>query len=147
MLTHCSAPAALLPAKAWRGPGMRRDMELVRKIFEQIQARKDVQPKAVTIEGYDNVTVEAHMEMLYAEGMIQGIRSQRIGNSYDPFLVTDMSWSGHDLIGLMQMDGIWEQFKSKLSPAKLAGMSTKMVLELGTKFATKIIAGQLGIDG
>jgi Hypothetical protein (DUF2513) len=52
---------------------MTRDMELARKIFSAIQARKDAEPiMGMTIDGYEPATVMRHVEMLFNAGFIDG---------------------------------------------------------------------------
>jgi hypothetical protein len=43
---------------------MTRDMELIRKILLEIQSRKDLEPREVKIEGYNDVILGRHIELL-----------------------------------------------------------------------------------
>jgi len=72
---------------------MTRDMELIRKIFAEIQKRKDAELRGIEIPGVDEAILARHLEMLLDARLIDGVRSGPIGPSSLPKIaVKDLSW-------------------------------------------------------
>ncbi len=82
---------------------MTRDMELIRKIILEIQARKDAKFDGLTIPSYDGAVVARHLELMLDAGLIEGQKMD--GNDMPfPFVgVKDLTWAGHDLAGALEM--------------------------------------------
>jgi len=124
---------------------MTRDMELIRKILLSIQARTDTEPRTVNIEGVDSVTLVRHVEMLLGQGLIEG-RSFRTteANRID---VTDLSWAGHDFIGVLENSGVWDKIKQSFSVAELAGMPLSVLKDVGVGLLKEWAKKKVGLTG
>src|ERR1700674_3783330 len=98
---------------------MTRDMELIRKIFAEIQSRKDALPKPVEIPDVDEEVVARHLEMLLEAALIDGQSSHPLGQAFPNIMVTDLSWAGHDFAAALANDSVWGQMKKKFSASQL----------------------------
>jgi uncharacterized protein YacL len=85
---------------------MTRDMELIRKIFSEIQSRTDLAPRKVHVTGYEEWIIERHLEMLIEAGFVEGQIMRPLGIMYPLVLVTDLSWDGHDFAAAMANEGV-----------------------------------------
>lgn len=70
---------------------MTRDMELIRKIFAEIQNRKDVRERPIEIQGVEEWIIARHVEMLLDAGTVEGVRSNPIGQSFPIIAVKDLT--------------------------------------------------------
>jgi hypothetical protein len=101
------------------GRGMRRDMELVRKLliyFDDKPDEQHVKVADIKIDGYDDTLVlDYHMILLYEAGLIAG-EPQKSGTgrivSVLPFRLT---WNGHEFIAAARNDSIWRKAKTKVA--------------------------------
>ena len=68
-------------------------------------------PRPIQIEGYDDVTVARHVEMLIEAGLAKG-SSRESGSSHTPVVkVTDLTWEGHEFASALQNKGVWNKIK------------------------------------
>jgi hypothetical protein len=99
---------------------MKRDMDLVRRIMLDVQSRNDLFPKLVRIDGIDNDLLARHVEMMFDEGLLTGTAIGNVLGIYRDILVTDLSWAGHDFIGAISKDGVWQKLKETFSPSEIS---------------------------
>jgi hypothetical protein len=122
---------------------MKRDMDLIRTILLQIEARKDLALKAVEIEGVDPVVLGRHVEWLYNEKLIDGPSPRQSGRGGQPHIVIkDLSWSGHDFLDAIRNDGIWHQIKQTLD---VSTMPAEVIKSVGIGLLTAWARQQVGI--
>jgi hypothetical protein len=130
---------------------MTRDMELIRRILVEIQSRKNLDQKAVKIDGVDNIILGRHVEMLFEAGMIDGIAVGTGYHGYREILVSDLKWEGHDFIAILQNTEVWNKIKQSFSAAELAGMPLSVVKDIGIglfkDWAKKKAGLIIGTDG
>jgi hypothetical protein len=138
--------ADILLASSERGMEMQRDMDLVRKIMFEVQSRMDVEPKAVEIDGVDDVTLGRHVEMLFDAGFLEGLESgTTLASSYRVIVVTDLSWDGHDFIDAISKDGVWQKLKETFSPAEMSTMPLKVIKDASIAVLTSIVKARIGL--
>lgn len=127
---------------------MTRDMELIRKICLQIQARKDVSLKPVEIDGVDPVVLARHLEMLLQAGFLEGappMISGRGGGSAPYIIVKDLSWEGHSFLDAIKNDSVWNKLKQSFSPDQLASLPLEVMKTVGIGLLTSWAKQQAGI--
>jgi len=125
---------------------MTRDMELIRKIILEIQARKDAKFSSVEIPNYDGATVARHLELMLDAALIEG---QKLDGHDVPFpfvVVKDLTWAGHDFAAALANENVWGRIKKTFSPADLAAMPLGVLKELGTSLLMQWAKGQLGLS-
>lgn len=125
---------------------MKRDMELIRAILLNVQARADLEPRSVQIDGADPMTVGRHVEMLHAVGFLEGYDASHIESPIPTILVTDLSWEGHEFIAALQNDTVWSQIKS-MAAGEMGKLPLSVVKDAAVALARRWAFGQLGLDG
>jgi Hypothetical protein (DUF2513) len=124
---------------------MTRDMELIRKIFIEILKRKDVRPSPLEIDGFDEVAVARHLEMLLSAGLIEGQKSVPLDRGILIVLVKDLSWQGHDFAATLLNDDVWSTIKKKLSVSQLSELPLTVIKSVGVKLLEGWLSSQLGL--
>jgi hypothetical protein len=124
---------------------MTRDMELIRKIFAEIQSRDDVRPRPVNIKGAEEWIVARHLELLFSAGLIEGNKSDSIDYGFPIIEVTDLSMAGHDFAATLANDGIWAQIKESFSPTQLKTMPLVTLKDVGVGLLAKWAMKQAGL--
>jgi hypothetical protein len=126
---------------------MTRDIELIRKILLQVQSRRDTSRRPVEIEGYDVVIVARHVEMLLNEEYLEGKMISHSGtNGFPHIAISDLSWSGHDLISTLGNDNVLAKLKQSLSPSELATLPLTIVKKVGLKVLEAYIMLKTGFS-
>ncbi|CAL8972876.1 hypothetical protein RHODGE_RHODGE_01029 [Rhodoplanes serenus] len=128
-----------------RGIKVRRDMEMVRKVMLAIEAKTDLTPREIKIDGEDDLVVGHHIELLFAAGMIDGLESRVIGRPYAFILVRDLTWEGHDFVASLKNDTVWNQLKTKLSAAELASLPLSVIKSVATAAVEHWAKTRLGL--
>jgi hypothetical protein len=124
---------------------MQRDMEVVREIVRQIQAKNTLNPARIEIDGQEEWIVARHLEILMQAGLIDGVISRPIGRAYPSVLVKDMSWAGHDFAAVVLNDTVWGKIKQKLSPSELATAPLALIGTIGTKLLEAYLLNKTGL--
>jgi hypothetical protein len=124
---------------------MTRDMELIRKIFAEIQSRKDVYPRTLDIPGADDDIVSRHLEMLLSAGYIEGLRSDPLGPSLPIITVTDLSWDGHDFAAVLANDSVWVKLKKTFSASELETLPLGIIKDAGKGLLAQWVKSKLGL--
>jgi hypothetical protein len=123
---------------------MTRDMELIRKILLEIQSRKDLEPREVKIEGYNDVILGRHIELLFTAGIIEGLESRQISNT-SRIVVTDMSWAGHDFIGAIENKSVWNKITQSFSATEVARMPLSVLADVAIELLKGWAKKQVGL--
>jgi hypothetical protein len=109
-----------------------RDMDLVRQILLAVQARKTTELAAVDIPGVDSPILLRHLELLVQEKLLDGLVHRR-GQVPNQVIVRDMTWAGHDLIGVFENQTVWNRLKQKFTPAEFATLTLTVIKDIGSK--------------
>jgi hypothetical protein len=126
---------------------MKRDMELIRRILIEIQSRKDVKPREVTIEGVDDTIVFRHVELLAHAGYIEFIKSEPLNAPHGIIMIKELSWEGHDFVNALENDGVWNKIKQKLSAAELADLPLSVLKSVGVGLLKQSAMRAVGLSG
>jgi DNA-binding transcriptional ArsR family regulator len=124
---------------------MTRDMELIRRILLEIQARKDLGPFQIKFDDVDVVTLSRHLEMLVDAGLVEGIVSKSLNRGFPVVAVTDLSWAGHEFISPLENDSVWAKIKESFSPAQLAAMPLAAMQQVGVGLAVAWAKQKVGL--
>ncbi|WP_083850398.1 DUF2513 domain-containing protein [Rhodovulum sp. PH10] len=128
-----------------RGVKVRRDMEMVRTVLLAIEAKADLKPREIKIDGEDDLVVGRHIELLFAAGMIDGIENRQINRPYALVLVRDLTWEGHDFVASLKNDTVWHQIKTKLSATELASLPLSVIKSVATAAVEHWAKTRLGL--
>jgi Hypothetical protein (DUF2513) len=99
----------------------------------------------VEIEGYDEVIVARHLEMLLSVGLIEGQKIAPLGGDCPIILVKDLSWEGHDFASALLKDTVWSQIKKKFSAADLATLPLSVVRSVGVGLLEQLAKTTVGL--
>jgi hypothetical protein len=92
---------------------MQCDHELIKKILLAVEAKKNLIPDEITIDGYDETTVAYHCLLLNDAGFIEASFEETLNGNVTPF-VRRMTWSGVEFLQAARNDTIWEKAKKVL---------------------------------
>ncbi len=116
---------------------MKRDMELVRKIFFGIEEHyKGDAIYCLSVAGYERIIVAEHCRMLYEYGLLDEYKP--IGADGAPviaFYVGNMTWEGYDLLEKIREDTVWNKTKDVITKKGLP-----MVIDVIKDVASNIIS-------
>ena len=114
---------------------MRLDPDLVRILLLQIENKPaGSDPEPLFIEGYDELIIEEHLELLDEAGYITGW----LGNAgYWPGRLT---WKGHEFVNNCKDESIWNQSKAIIKE-RVSSVS----LDILSSVALGVIKSNLGL--
>ncbi len=106
---------------------MKRDMDLIRKILlkvEELDVLNYGQSCQIMIEGYDDPIVNYHIGLLAEAGLLEAKPVRALGFP-NTFMITKLTWEGHDFIDTARNDTVWKKAKEHISEkfGKLEGVS------------------------
>ena len=114
------------------GTRMQRHMDLILKILDQTEQRTEREPQRIVIEGYSDLVVGQHVELLFDAGYLVGQPYEF--NSLDHKLVEirDLSWEGHEFLAVLRSDHGWGKVKKSFDDGDLAKMPLKIIEAVST---------------
>ena len=127
---------------------MKRDMDLIRELLIRLEAMP-MEPGSVYQIDWDdeffdfteferNTSVQ-HFKLLLDAGFISGPARQ--GTKY--FVVTGLSWNGHEFIDSIRNPEVWN--KTKAGVKTVGGLGLDLVVELAKAEGKRLITEKLGI--
>lgn len=116
---------------------MKRDMDLIRKILFKIE-ESDTTPRDVARLLPDVPLEEAryHMRLLYEADMIRATDASTFGG--ENYLVTGLTWAGHDFLDAARSNERWEKAKTIL-----ANKGGGMVFDVLKQLLVKLLSDQV----
>lgn len=124
---------------------MRRKMDLIRAILEKIEARTEREAIALSVDGYDDLVVGQHIELLFDNGYLVGIPAPNQGSSYKPVFVRDLSWEGHEFLAVLRSDHGWAALRKAIPSSVIASLPLKVLQEIATAALKHWAMQQLGL--
>ncbi len=124
---------------------MQNDTDLMRKILAAIYDRTDLKSKPVTIEGYDAILVARHVERLYNDGFIDGAVHAAVANPYKLILPRDLTSDGHELLGALENEEVWNQVKSAITLRQLGSMPLRTLAKIADDLLEKYLRAKVGL--
>lgn len=126
---------------------MKRNDDLIRDLMLMIEdapAGQPVSGKALAQQNFSDAEVVEHLQLLEEAGLIDlevrrylGDRGPQLGNVE----AKRLTWAGHEFIGAIRSDTIWEQTKERT--AKVGGSVSLKVLG---EVAGSVAKGMLGLS-
>lgn len=124
--------------------GVKRDMEVIRAVLAHIEGRTDLEPKLAEVAGLDPLIVQAHVWMLQSEGFLNTTQNSHPAAATVPrIFVRDLSWSGHDLAGVLN-ETSWDRIKKRLNPMEIAALTLKELLAVGAALTKAEVMARMG---
>ena len=120
---------------------MKRHMDLVRQILIKIEQHDDIHPlRSIKIDGYSQNHVEGHVYLLYRAGFFEGdFRSVQGSARPCVYVISGLTWMGHDFLDAVRNDSVWARVKGKLAQVGgdaplevIKALAVKVVLDLVT---------------
>jgi hypothetical protein len=119
---------------------MKRDFDLIRKILLYVEENQKEYVEIIeSLEGYDNLTVIYHCQLLLDVGFLEG-RVERVNTGEGHFISKGLSWYGHDYLASIKNDTVWKKVKKTVGEKGL-----ELTVEIISRVATNIIEDSLGI--
>ncbi|WMT92471.1 DUF2513 domain-containing protein [Pelagibacterium sp. H642] len=98
------------------GGDMKRDMDLVREILFAIEAKEDLVPETVEIDGRGDLQVAEHVALLFEAGYIKGHKTEHPEEGHPPIIdVINLTWAGHEFAATISQPDIWDRTKATLA--------------------------------
>jgi Hypothetical protein (DUF2513) len=128
---------------------MKRDMELIRALLLKFEAYPipagavmgfDWSDEFFEIEGYDRDTVIKHFDLLMEAGFIAAPRSQGMTS----FMVTGLTWEGHELADSIRNPEVWK--KTKAGMKAVGGFGLDLMVQVAKAEGKRLITEKLGIQ-
>ena len=115
---------------------MKRDMDLVRQILLEVEARDEeaLGQTPQDIEGYDLATVARHVEIMQEAGLVDAHVMRADGVPPYAARVFRLTWQGHDFLEATRNDTIWIKTKNFIME-KGGGASFEIVKAVALKYA------------
>ena len=123
---------------------MKRDMELIRRLMLDIEARpagKQFTGEELYRDGDDRAIVAEHLVLLIEHGLVKGKAFQTFdGLELDHIMILSTTWKGHEFLDAVRNDTVWNKTKDKL--ASVGGTAT---VEIITQVASGLMKQMLGL--
>lgn len=121
---------------------MKRDMELIRQILFYVE--ENYTPgqewvRQITIEGYDQESINEHVKLAYENGFFQKIHTISVcgGVSY---WVGNLSNEGYDFLDRIRDDSVWKRTKEAITQKGLP-MMANTIKAIASAFITAAAEG------
>src|SRR5258708_35475547 len=93
---------------------MTRDMDLVRRILVEVEARDDpFSFEELAVEGHEPFEVSGHLEMLAEAGYVAVRDLTTMGTAYRKFCPVRLTWAGHEFLGSVRSESVWTHVMRK----------------------------------
>jgi glutaredoxin 2 len=109
------------------GQRMQRHMDLIQKILDQTEQRTEREPQSMEIEGYSDLVIGQHVELLFDAGYLVGIPYEFATLDHKHIEIRDLSWEGHEFLAVLRSDHGWGKVKKSFEAADLAKMPLKII--------------------
>ena len=100
---------------------MKRNWDTVREILVMLEEKPDhkepYQAEAFPQERREEISY--HMELVLENGLVDGQMVRVGGPGPDSFVVSRLTWAGHEFLDSIRNDTLWNKVKGKLLEAGL----------------------------
>ncbi|MFG0771308.1 DUF2513 domain-containing protein [Vibrio plantisponsor] len=117
---------------------MKRDMALIRRLLISIEKHPD-RISGFKFEDYKPEDINYHVALLIDAGLLEGdyVRSHSTSSMAPTrFVITSMTWSGHEFLDNLRQEDIWNVIKTKFKDDSVATVIA-VAKELAVNFAKK----------
>jgi hypothetical protein len=122
---------------------MKRNWDTIREILILLEEKAD-EDYALRLSKFPkdrNSEISYHVELLIEAGLIYGEMSKTIGSEVHDFIITRLTWQGHELLDAIKSDTIWNKTKESFISKGLS-----MTFDLVKSVAVKIASDYLKIN-
>jgi hypothetical protein len=91
----------------------------------------------------DDAVLGRHIEMLFDAGFLEGMEHSTLASQYRDIFVSDLSWDGHEFIGAISKEELWQRLKSAIGPGELASQSLRAIKDAAIATATVYLKSKL----
>ena len=95
---------------------MERDMELIRKILQEVKKCNNFHglSEIPEIDGYSSPQISYQIKLLCEAGLLNADPVLEMGTKYDDFKSINLTWTGQDFIDAANDDTIWAKAKDTI---------------------------------
>jgi hypothetical protein len=108
---------------------MKRDMDLVRQLLMEIE--EDAQWPAGKCIATEDTNKAYHLHLLIQSGLVEGKENLVMGGDPPQFLISALTWQGHEFLSASADPGRWSHFK-KSAGTGLASIPFPVIVKLLT---------------
>lgn len=95
---------------------MKRDMDLIREILLQVEAKPSAQNiDLIELPGRDQEEISYHVKLLGDAGYLETYDLRTMGPDGFRYAPSALTNAGHDLLDSMRSKSVWEKAKAKLA--------------------------------
>ncbi|HEX8523206.1 MAG TPA: DUF2513 domain-containing protein [Tepidisphaeraceae bacterium] len=112
---------------------MKRDMDLIRKILQQLEEHPAGNaPESVAVDGTDPLVVGYHCALLVEAGLVDGAVQDNMGES-PTATIHRLTWQGHEFLDASRSDALWNKVKTAAAIGGGAAFQTitRVLIESG----------------
>lgn len=97
---------------------MKRDMELVRVLLLRIEQDETccLQSPNIEVDGYSSDEIGYNLNIMVNGGLLDARGSQAMRDKVPQFLITGITWCGHEFLDSIRNDSVWSHTKEALKP-------------------------------
>lgn len=119
---------------------MKRDLSLIRRILETVEANDYKPTSSLTIHGYDDQTVNFHIGLLQESGYLKVKTVKSLG--YGPSMIPECpTWEGYEFLELARNKNAWNK-----AMAFLKEKSATVSISILTELLKSIVKEELGLN-
>ena len=125
---------------------MKRNWDTIREILIRLEEKAD-EDYALRLSNFPkerSSEISYHVELLIEAGLIHGEMSKTIGREVHDFIITRLTWQGHELLDAIKSDTIWNKTKESFISKGLS-MSFDLVKSVAVKIASDYL--KINISG
>lgn len=116
---------------------MKRNWDTIREIIIRLEEKTD-KDYALRLSNFPkerSSEISYHVELLIEAGLVHGEMSKTIGLAVHDFIITRLTWQGHELLDAIKSDTIWNKTKQSFLSKGLS-MSFDLVKSVAVKIAS-----------
>ncbi len=114
---------------------MKRDMELVRKILQAIEAHEHgLAPRPLLIEGYTEDQIGYHVLIMDEGGLLVAANVTGMSARTPTAIPSRLTWRGHEFLDLSRDQSIWRKATTAVKGLSIAVL-TEVLKEVGVDVA------------
>lgn len=123
---------------------VQRDLDLIKEIALRVQAKNDLTPRKIEVEGPEPWVVARHVELMVHAGLLEASDAHRPHTGPPIYLIRDLTNEGHDFVGALRTPTVWERLKALFPPAELQKAPLKAVAVAATKLFEVYMLKRIG---
>lgn len=124
---------------------MRRNWDIIREILIRLEEKTD-ENYALQLSDFPKERgseISYHIELLIEASLICGEISETMGCKVHDFIITRLTWKGHEFLDTIKSDTIWNKTKESFISKGLS-MSFDLVKSVAVKIASDYLRINIG---